>query len=94
MATIYAVGDDDESGDALAGRLQNATWPDGAPVFTLATALGLLVFYAFCLQCAATVVIIWRETNSWRWPVFAWTYMTAGGYAAAWATYEFTNLLV
>jgi ferrous iron transport protein B len=45
--------------------------------------LGLLVFYAWCLQCAATLAVIRRETNSWRWPLFAWTYMTVLGYGAA-----------
>jgi ferrous iron transport protein B len=82
MGTIYAVGEkaDDAS---LSGKLQSAKWPDGRPVFTLPMVLGLLLFYAWCLQCAATVAIIRRETNSWRWPVFAWTYMTVIGYVGA-----------
>ena len=44
-------------------------------------AVGLLIFYAFCLQCAATIAVIYRETNSLGWPVFAWLYMTGLGYA-------------
>jgi ferrous iron transport protein B len=87
LGTIYAVGDDaDET--RLAGRLTAAVWPDGAPVFTLPMVLGLLVFYAWCLQCAATLAVIRRETNSWRWPVFAWAYMTTLGYVAALAIYQ------
>ncbi len=82
LGTVYAVGD--EADDAtLSARLRSATWPDGSPVFTLPMVLGLLIFYACCLQCAATLAVIYRETNSWRWPVFAWCYMTAIGYTGA-----------
>ena len=82
LGTIYAVGSEaDES--TLSERLQSATWPDGRAVFTVPMVLGLLVFYAWCLQCAATLAVIRRETNSWRWPIFSWTYMTALAYIAA-----------
>lgn len=82
LGTIYAVGSEaDES--SLAERLTSATWPDGRIVFTLPMVLGLLIFYAWCLQCAATLAVIKRETNTWRWPLFAWGYMTALGYVGA-----------
>jgi ferrous iron transport protein B len=82
MGTIYAVGSEADEA-SLAGKLRTATWPDGRPVFTLPMVLGMLVFYAWCLQCAATVATIRRETNSWRWPLFAWTYMTGVAYLGA-----------
>jgi len=87
MGTIYAVGSeaDDQS---LSEKLRSAKWPDGRLIFTLPMVLGLLVFYAWCLQCAATLAIIRRETNSWRWPFFAWTYMTAIGYFGALIIYQ------
>jgi ferrous iron transport protein B len=50
--------------------------------------IGLMIFYAFCLQCAATLAVIRRETNSWRWPLFAWTYMTTVGYLGALIAYK------
>lgn len=82
LGTIYAVGDEaDES--TITERLQSATWPDGRAVFTVPMVLGLLIFYAFCLQCAATLAVIRRETNGWGWPLFAWSYMTALGYLGA-----------
>jgi ferrous iron transport protein B len=87
MGTIYAVGAEAEEA-SLAGKLRSATWPDGALIFTLPMVLGLLVFYAWCLQCAATIAVIRRETNTWRWPVFAWTYMTALGYTGALLIYQ------
>jgi ferrous iron transport protein B len=87
LGTIYAVGAEADEA-TLSERLQNARWPDGRLVFTLPTVLGLLLFYAWCLQCAATVATIKRETNSWRWPIFAWTYMTTLGYVGALMLYQ------
>jgi ferrous iron transport protein B len=87
MGTIYAVGDEaDES--TLSARLKSATWPDGRLVFTLPMVLGLLIFYACCLQCAATLAVIRRETGGWRWPAFAWIYMTSIGYLGALLVYQ------
>lgn len=82
LGTVYAVGDDADEG-TLSGRLKASTWPNGTPVFTLPMVIGLLIFYACCLQCAATLAVIRRETNSWRWPIFAWVYMTTIGYVGA-----------
>jgi ferrous iron transport protein B len=82
MGTIYAVGSDADE-QSLSEKLKAATWPDGRLIFTLPMVLGMLVFYAWCLQCAATLAVIRRETNSWRWPIFAWTYMTTVGYLGA-----------
>ena len=91
LGTIYAVGAEaDEL--TLSERLQAATWPDGRVVFTLPMVLGLLVFYAWCLQCAATLAIIRRETNSWRWPLFSWIYMTTLAYLAAMLIYQIGSL--
>lgn len=87
LGTIYAVGAEaDET--RLADRLRAATWPDGRPVFTLPMVLGLLVFYAWCLQCAATLAVMRRETNSWYWPIFSWSYMTLLGYCGALLIYQ------
>lgn len=87
LGTVYAVGDEADVA-TLSQRLQSTTWPDGSPVFTLPMVFGLLIFYACCLQCAATLAVIRRETNSWRWPIFAWTYMTSIGYVGALLIYQ------
>jgi ferrous iron transport protein B len=91
MGTIYAVGEDAEEA-SLTGKLRSATWPDGSPIFTVPMVLGLLLFYAWCLQCAATIATIRRETNGWRWPLFAWTYMTAIGYVGALLIYQLGSM--
>ncbi len=92
MGTMYAVGSQADE-EHLSERLRSATWPDGSLVFTLPMVLGMLVFYAWCLQCAATLATIRRETNSWRWPVFAWTYMTTVGYTGALVIYQTASLI-
>ncbi len=84
LGTIYSLGGDVEAEDeGLRAALRNATWPDGRPVFTLPVALSIMVFFALCAQCAATLMIIRRETNSWWWPLFTFVYMTGLAYIAA-----------
>ena len=87
MGTIYAAGSEADEA-SLTRKLRAAAWPDGSPIFTLPMVLGMLVFYAWCLQCAATVATIRRETNSWRWPIFAWSYMTVVAYLGALLVYQ------
>jgi ferrous iron transport protein B len=89
LGTIYALGSEaDESSDSLKDQLRAAQWPDGKPVFTLATAFSIMVFFALCAQCASTLMTIQRETNSWRWPIFSFVYMTTLAYVGAMLTYN------
>lgn len=87
LGTVYAIGDEADEA-TLTDRLTSAVKPDGTPLFTLPMVIGVLIFFAFCLQCTATLAVIRRETNSWRWPLFAWTYMTALGYTGAFLAYQ------
>jgi len=89
MGTIYAVGDEvDETDQRLLDRLRRAKRPDGTLVFTTGLAIGLMIFYAFCLQCMATIAIMRRETGGWKWPIAAWFYMTSVGYVGALLAYQ------
>lgn len=93
LGTIYSLGGDvDESSDGLKAAISRSRWPDGSPVYTLPVALSIMVFFALCAQCAATLMIIKRETNSWRWPVFTFVYMTVLAYVAALVTYQVGTL--
>lgn len=89
LGIIYDLGEDtDEESTALREKLQGATHPDGTKVFNIPVALSIMVFFALCAQCAATLAIIRRETNSWRWPIFSFAYMTALAYVGALITYQ------
>lgn len=90
LGVIYNLGSDtDEESPSLQEKLQNATWPEsGEPVFNVPVALSIMVFFALCAQCAATLAVIRRETNSWWWPTFTFFYMTGLAYVGALATYQ------
>lgn len=78
-------------GETSLGRaLIEATWDDEPTrkVFTVPVALSLMVFFALCCQCASTLAVIRRETNSWRWPAFTFVYMTGLAYIGALVTYQ------
>jgi ferrous iron transport protein B len=81
----------DDAGETDLGKaLREATWDDdpGRKVFTLPTALSLMVFFALCCQCASTLAVIRRETRSWWWPAFTFGYMTALAYLGALIVYQ------
>lgn len=91
MATIYSVeGADDEDGELrLRDKIAAAKDPQtGLPIFTIATAFSLMLFYAFAMQCMSTVAIVYRETKSWKWPVIQLVYMTVMAYVAALIAYQ------
>jgi ferrous iron transport protein B len=85
---IRAADLSDISDTGLGKALREAEHDDGQPVFTVPVALSLMVFFALCCQCASTLVIIRRETNSWRWPLFTFTYMTVLAYFGALVVYQ------
>jgi ferrous iron transport protein B len=81
MATLYSVGENPEDNDAtLRQKMSGATWRNGRPVYTLASGLSLMLFYAFAMQCMSTLAIVKRETKSWKYPAIQFVYMTALAY--------------
>ncbi len=89
LGIIYNLGDaTDEESPALREKLQAAKWPDGGKVYTIPVVLSIMVFFALCCQCGATVAVIKRETNSWKWATIAFTYMTVLAYIGALVVYQ------
>jgi len=89
LGTIYSVADADENSLALRDHLRTARNPNtGQPAYTPLVAMSLLVFFVLALQCASTLAIARRELNSWKWPVFMWTYMTGLAYIASLVVYQ------
>ena len=87
MATLYSVGEEDASSRALKDKMRNATRPDGSIVFTLATGVSLLIFYALAMQCMSTLAVVKRETRSWKWPAIQLVYMTGLAWIMSWCAY-------
>ncbi|MEN0055609.1 MAG: ferrous iron transport protein B [Mucilaginibacter sp.] len=89
MATIYSVEGDADKMESVQQKMHSATNPQtGQPVFTLAVAFSLMMFYAFAMQCASTVAVVYRETKNWRWPAAQFAYMTALAYTASFIVYH------
>jgi ferrous iron transport protein B len=86
MATLYSVESDDEN--SLKDKMRAAVKQDGTPVYTLATAFSLLVFYVLAMQCMSTLAIVKRETGTWKWPAIQFFMMTGLAYVLSWLTYS------
>ncbi|MEJ5237874.1 MAG: ferrous iron transport protein B [Limisphaera sp.] len=96
MSVVYSVsGDQNEDGEIgnLARVMQRQTRPDGGPLYTPLLGMSLMVFYVFALQCASTVAIVRRETNSWRWPLFQWCYLGLLAWTASFLVWQGGRLL-
>ncbi|CAG0948868.1 partial Fe(2+) transporter FeoB, partial [Planctomycetaceae bacterium] len=94
LGTIFNLSDADEESEPLRETLQKAK-REGSDekLFSLATGLSVMVFFALCCQCAATLAVMRRETNSWRWPIASFLYMTGLAYVAALLTYQVAHAL-
>lgn len=104
MGIVYNQGEVD------AKSIQEAVSPGATPLaiaiqdewskeprigkYRVPVALGLLVFFALCCQCVSTLAVIRRETKSWAWPAFTFTYMTVLAYVGALVTFQVGKLIV
>ena len=86
ISTIYAIESD--KNELIVDRLRNAKREDGTPVYTKATIISLLLFYAFALQCMSTIAVMKRETGGWKWPIFQFIYMGLLAYLAAFIAFQ------
>jgi ferrous iron transport protein B len=79
LGTLYGVDPESHAMDLQAALRQE---------LSLGSAVALLVFFAFALQCASTIAVVRRETNGWKWPAAQFAYMTAVAYASAFVAYH------
>ncbi|MDG1475573.1 MAG: ferrous iron transport protein B [Vicingaceae bacterium] len=86
MATLYSVGDEDNTKSIREKMMAATNRETGEKLYTKATTFSLLLFYVFAMQCMATLAIVYRETNSIKWPIIQVIYMGALAY--------FSSLLV
>ena len=81
LATIYSVGSDDENTTTIKEKMRSEINPaTGKKIFNFPAGMSLLVFYAFAMQCMATLAIVKRETKSWKWPLIQLFGMTGLAY--------------
>ena len=86
LGTIYNLGaETDESSHSLTNAIRNARHDEtGEKIFTIPVALSVMIFFALCAQCSGALVVIARETGSWKWAAVSFTGMTTLAYFAAW----------
>ena len=83
LATIYSVGDSDND-NTIKNKMQAEINPEtGQKIFNFASGISLLLFYAFAMQCASTIAITKKETNSWKWPLGQLIFMSGLAYLVA-----------
>ena len=88
LATIYSVGDADNE-DTIKNKMASEVNPEtGKKIFDLPTGISLLLFYAFAMQCASTLAITKKETNTWKWPVIQLFFMSGLAYVVALLAYQ------
>jgi ferrous iron transport protein B len=68
--TFKVTSEDDEEQSTLLNSLRNAKIEaTGEKLFTVATSIGLIVFFIFALQCLSTVAVSRKETGGWKIPI-------------------------
>lgn len=91
MATIYSIGSDSE---AISVRDRMATERDpltGKLRYDIATSTSLLLFYVFAMMCMGTLAVVRRETNSWKWPIVQFLFMTGLAYLSSFLAYQWLS---
>ncbi|GAA0904845.1 ferrous iron transporter B [Streptomyces thermoalcalitolerans] len=93
LGQVAAVEDPEDPARALRDMTYSDGPRAGEAVFTAPTIAALLVYFVYALQCMATVAVLRRETGTWRWPVIAFTYLTALAWLMACLARTVTALL-
>ena len=92
ITTVFVLAgagaDADSEDQGTLATIRSATREGGLPLFTLPTSGALLVFFVLAMQCLPTLVVVRRETGSWRWPLLQFGYMSVVAYLAAFVTYR------
>ncbi len=88
MATIYALGDADESSSALRASLSND------PSYTVATALALMIFVLLYIPCFAATVVFHKESGKWKWTLLYGTYSVVIAWVMAFIVYNISSLFL
>ncbi len=89
LATIYSVGSTGDEKETIKDKMRQEVHASGEKVFTFASGISLLLFYAFAMQCMGTLAVVKRETNSWKWPLIQLFGMSGIAYISALIAFQF-----
>ncbi len=94
MATIYSIGNTDDTA-TVREKMKAEKKADGiSQVYDPPTALALLIFYVFAMQCMSTLAVTRKETNSWTWPIVQFGYMSFLAWTGAWLAYQMASYIL
>lgn len=88
LGIVFDIADADESNESLRQALKHATWPDGRRLLTPLSGVCLMVFFVLACQCMSTLGVVARESRSWKWPLFLFSYMTVLAYVVTLILYQ------
>ena len=88
LATIYSVGGSDNEATIKNKMAAEVNPKTGNKIFNFASGISLLLFYAFAMQCASTLAVTKKETNSWKWPLGQLIFMSSFAYIVALLAYQ------
>jgi ferrous iron transport protein B len=88
MATLYSVGNEDNTSSIREKMMKATNNVTGEKLYSKATTLSLLLFYAFAMQCMATLAVVYRETKSIKWPLIQLVYMGFLAYMSSFIVYH------
>lgn len=87
MATIYSIGSADNHTGIKQKMAAEVNPKTGQPIYTVATSMSLLIFYAFAMQCMSTLAVVKKETLSWKWPIIQFVFMSVLAYFSSWLAF-------
>jgi ferrous iron transport protein B len=93
LGLVYGIGDADENTTPLRDKIRQEQRADGTVAYTPLMGLSLMVFFALSCQCMSTLMVVYRETRSVRWPLFMFGYMTTLAYIGSLLVYQGGRLL-
>jgi ferrous iron transport protein B len=93
MGMVYGLGEVGDDDAPLRERMRAEMRADGKPAYTPLVGLSLMIFFALACQCMSTLAVVKRETQSWRWPLFMFGYMTALAWVASFVVFQVGSVL-
>ena len=93
LGIVFGIEGADEESVSLRSSLQNAQRADGSRLMSPLTGVSLMVFFVLACQCMSTLVVVRKESGTWRWPLFMFAYMSVLAYVASLTVYQVGSAL-